>query len=258
MATGVLILCLGQTTRLSPFLTDLKKSYLACIHLGISTNTLDAEGKITNISDSFPLKFNEVSKAVGNFIGEIEQIPPMFSARRISGKRLYSLARSGKEIFREPRSVHIYNIDIRRYTPPFLEVNVDCSKGTYIRSLADDIGKILGCGGHLNLLRRTAIGNVELAHCIPQNQLEFISKKDDLSRHLVSPNSALSQMPSFLLTKKQIQPFTNGNSVSEIQIDGQIESGCLVRVLDECGSLVGIGRWSGENNLVQPIRVFRK
>lgn len=258
MATGVLVLCLGQATRLSPFLTDLGKSYRAEIHLGVSTDTLDAEGKVTDRSDHIPKDPEEIFRAVRIFVGEVEQIPPMFSARKVSGKRLYRLARSGQEVEREARRVHIYRIDIQGYVPPILEVEVHCSKGTYIRSLADDIGKELGCGGHLAGLRRTAVGNIELSHCIGLERLESISTKEDLEGHLILPNRALSQMPGLCLTSLQVRRFVHGNAVSDVRTERQLEPGGLVRALDACGSLLGIGRWAGEGAALQPVRVFRQ
>ncbi len=251
IATGVLVLCLGQSTRLSSFLTDQDKQYRARVRLGVCTDTLDADGVVTDRSDRLPSNREAVDRAVGAFVGEIEQIPPMFSARKVSGKRLYRLARAGQEVPRQPRRVCIYRIDIERFDPPILDLAVCCSKGCYIRVLADDIGRELGCGGHIAALRRTAVGRIGLAHCVTVEALEA----GGLGERLMDPNHALEHMPGLLLDSGQVRRFVHGTPVANIQEQG-IESGDLVRALGPDGAFLGIGRWTAGEAVLKPVRVL--
>ena len=256
LATGVLILCLGWATRLSPFLSDLEKRYRARIHLGVCTDTLDAEGQITARSDQIPRDLESVSAAVEKFAGEIEQVPPMFSARKVSGKRLYRLARDGQEVPRQARKVHVHRIDIERFVPPMLDISVVCSKGTYIRVLADDIGRVLGCGGHIAALRRTAVGCIDLGHCMTMEHLSPLHSESGIEGQLIDPNRALGHMPGLRLDPTQLRRFSHGNPVAGIQAGEEGESGGLVRALDLKGIFCGIGRWISDGAVLQPVRVF--
>ena len=257
IATGVLVLCLGQSTRLSSFLTDQDKRYRARIRLGISTDTLDAAGAVIARSDQVPADQGVVFQVVRRFVGEIEQIPPMFSARIVAGKRLYQLARAGQEVAREARRVRIYGIDIERFVPPLLDLTVSCSKGCYIRALADDIGRKLGCGGHLVALRRTAVGKIGLDHCIPLEDLQVLCAEGRIEEHLIDPNRALGHMPGLHLTSDQIRRFVHGTPVAGIR-EVEIQSSDLVRALDPKGSLLGIGRWTADGAVLKPVRVFQR
>jgi tRNA pseudouridine55 synthase len=256
IATGVLVLCLGWATRLSPFLSDLEKRYRARIHLGVCTDTLDAEGAITARSDRIPRDLESVSAVVQGFAGEIEQVPPMFSARKVSGKRLYQLARAGQEVHREARKVQVYRIEIECFDPPMLDVSVACSKGTYIRVLADDIGRELGCGGHIAALRRTAVGCIDLERCTVMEHLQSLQSEGEIEGQLVDPNCALGHMPGLRLDSAQLQRFSHGNPVIGIQAGEEAESECLVRALDLEGTFRGIGRWLADGAVLQPVRVF--
>jgi len=159
LAEGLLIVGIGRpaTKRLSFFL-NLDKEYIAKIRLGAISDTYDAEGKITEIENVSPPSLQKVKKVISKFIGEIDQIPPLFSAKKIRGKKLYELAREGKKIKVEPKKVKIFNIEILDYKFPYLTIKVNCSSGTYIRSLAHDIGQKLGCGGYVEELSREKIG----------------------------------------------------------------------------------------------------
>ena len=256
LATGVLVLCLGRATRLSPFLMDLEKCYRACIRLGISTDTLDAEGAVTAQSDRIPEDLDAISAVVRKFVGEIEQVPPMFSARKVAGKRLYQMARAGREVPRQARTVRIHRIDIERFAPPMLDISVTCSRGTYIRALADDIGRQLGCGGHIAALRRTDVGRIGLTRCIEVERLPSLLSEGQVEAHMVDPNSALTHMPGLRLDATQLRGFSNGNPVAGIQIAEGRKPGDLVRALDSKGSFWGIGRWTEDGAALQPVRVF--
>lgn len=180
-ATGVMVMLIGSeyTKKSDQFLTN-DKQYAATLHLGVTTDTYDIDGQITSTNDTIPT-LQEVEAAIEAFQGEILQVPPMFSAKKIGGKKLYDLARKGIEIERPPVKVKLA-IQLIRYEYPKVEILVDCSKGTYIRSLAFDIGKALGTGAHLSALTRTKSGAFSLEECIPESHLTNLAY--DISPHL--------------------------------------------------------------------------
>ncbi len=248
MATGVLLLCLGAYTRLSSYITDGDKQYHAVVRLGITTDSLDADGVITSRSRDIPTDYAQVQAAVAEFKGEIAQIPPMYSAIRMGGRRLYELARKGIEVERPARKVCLHKLDIAAYAPPLLHLRVHCSKGTYIRSLADDIGKWLGCGAHLSTLRRTAVGCVELGQCVAIYELE---RAECISDVLLNPHAVLSHLSSVCLTEAQQGRFLNGNPVTDMLLDVQD----IVKVQNSRGILLGLGHIV--EGVLKPIRVLQ-
>lgn len=158
LATGLLPLCFGEATKISAFLLDADKRYRLNCQLGVTTTTGDSEGEVLQTRDYAGIKRAQVESVIGDFIGEIEQIPPMYSALKHNGQRLYKLAREGKVVERKPRKVHIYDIQLHGFEHDTLDLEVTCSKGTYVRTLAEDIGEILGCGAHVTQLRRLSVG----------------------------------------------------------------------------------------------------
>ncbi|NDJ61826.1 MAG: tRNA pseudouridine(55) synthase TruB, partial [Chloroflexi bacterium] len=159
LATGVLVICLGAATRLSEYVMDTTKRYRAVVHLGVTTDTYDAEGEITAQRPSDHLSEADVRDALGAFVGALEQVPPMYSAIKQGGRKLYDLARAGEVVERPPRPVHIHALEVVAWQPPQVTLDVTCSPGTYIRSLAYDLGAALGVGAHLAGLMRTASGS---------------------------------------------------------------------------------------------------
>lgn len=166
LATGLLIVCAGKATKTIDHFQNMPKTYQAVVRLGATTKTDDAEAEEEHLREYSSLRSDDIEQTVRSFIGDIEQIPPMFSAIKKGGVPLYKLARKGKEIEREPRRVRIESITITRTELPFLHLDIVCSKGTYIRSLARDIGERLGCGGYLSSLRRTAIGLMSVGDAV--------------------------------------------------------------------------------------------
>jgi tRNA pseudouridine55 synthase len=158
LATGLLPLCLGYTTKFSGFLLDADKRYRVRIRLGVTTTTADAEGEVVAEQPTDAVTEARLRQVLGHFVGEIEQLPPMYSAVKHQGQRLYKLAREGKEVERTPRRISIHALDLIAYELPDIELDVHCSKGTYVRTLAEDIGNALGCGGHVSALRRSGVG----------------------------------------------------------------------------------------------------
>lgn len=171
LATGLMVMLIGRNyTRLSDQFLVKDKEYRAQVHLGISTDTYDAEGAVLSKSEHVPTK-EEVEKAIAKFQGKIEQVPPMFSAKKVNGKKLCDLARKGKEIDRKAVSIEVHT-EFLGYQYPFIELNIRCSKGTYIRSIANDLGIALGCGAYLSNLIRTRSGNFVLDGSVTENELK--------------------------------------------------------------------------------------
>lgn len=206
LATGVLPVCIGNATRAADMLTASEKEYRAVLLLGKRSDTLDIEGKITE-ENPVCVTEEDVRKAIGGFVGEIMQVPPMYSAIKKDGKKLYELAREGIETEREARPVTIYSIEINRIDLPRVEFTVACSKGTYIRSLCDDIGTALGCGGVMESLVRTKTAGFSLENSYTVEELENM---EDLSEAVLPTDSLFSDLPAIYLNEKQEKSIVNG------------------------------------------------
>ena len=197
MATGVLPLCFGEATKFSQYLLDANKTYWTRIRLGVSTETGDADGEVIAQEDATAITRTQVSDALESFVGEIEQIPSMYSALKHQGQPLYKLARQGIEIERAPRTVTIYSAELLQFAEAYIELRVHCSKGTYIRSLAEDLGSALGCGGHVSALRRLSAGPYAEAQA-PLEQVREIADSQEMDA-LLLPAAAVGSWPSVRL-----------------------------------------------------------
>lgn len=172
MATGLLPILLGDATKLTVYLQGLDKGYLATIRLGVATDTLDATGAVTRERPVPPLSVDDVRAVLERFVGEIEQVPPMYSALHVGGRRLHELARAGIAVERAPRRVRVHAFELIEWVPPRLRVRVTCGSGTYVRSLAADVGEALGCGGHVEALVRTRVGPLRLEDAVPSEVIQ--------------------------------------------------------------------------------------
>lgn len=222
-AVGVLPLCVGRATRLVQFIQATQKSYRAEITLGVETDTLDASGTTTSVTTDFSLPASKFADVLMSYQGEILQTPPMVSSVRVAGERLYKAARRGEVVERPPRPVHIYRLQIVRIWPEdalYLEFgsrilfDVDCSKGTYIRSLAADIGRDLGCGAHLSFLVRTATGPFHLAETRTFEELQEIIDKQGPEAALEPMETGVSHLPRFNLTKSEVKRIGHGQIIA--------------------------------------------
>jgi tRNA pseudouridine55 synthase len=207
LATGVLILCVGKATRLSEYVMHQTKAYLATVKLGITTTTYDAEGDIVDERDASAISSSDVESILPQFTGDIQQYPPMYSAIKQGGKKLYELAREGKTVERKPRSIHIGSLNVMNWHPPEFVLDVTCSSGTYIRSLAYDMGDVLGVGAHLSGLVRTSSGQFSLKNAIT---LEALQNSENPAMHLISPHTALTGYPTVVLNKDDIVEISHG------------------------------------------------
>lgn len=212
MATGVLVLLLGPATRLSRFILGENKRYHGVIRLGITTSTYDAEGEVT-ATRPVDLDLTTIYEALTGFMGEVLQVPPMHAAIRHQGKRLYQLAREGVIIEREPRAVTIHALKVLAWEMPDLTLDILCSSGTYIRSLAHDLGQVLGCGGHLTALRRIAVGHFDIQDSHTLNELEEMAGNDSFTTALLPAHAALGDMPIVRLTAEQEQAVRYGQAI---------------------------------------------
>lgn len=206
MATGVLPICIGNATKAADMLTLSDKGYTAVFKLGTRTDTLDIEGEVIEEKE-VNVTQEQIREVIESFKGEIFQTPPMYSAIKVDGKKLYELAREGKEIEREKRKVNIYNINIYEISIPYVKIEVSCSKGTYIRSLCDDIGTALGCGAVMTELRRTKTASFGIENAYTIEQLE---KEENLYGLLMPVDKLFSDLPEIRLNEKQEKSIING------------------------------------------------
>lgn len=226
-ATGLLPLCFGEATKFSADLLDADKTYQTVVHLGLRTNTGDTEGEVIERKD-VNVSVEQIQQVLTQFRGDILQVPPMYSALKRDGKALYEYAREGITLEREARPVTIHLLEFVSYQAPFLTLNVRCSKGTYIRVLGEDIGEALGCGAHLNALRRTQVGHLVLANTVTLDQL--IAMEEAQRLQLLAPVDALlSSFPEVILNAELARRFLQGQRIS-LDKEGLIHPQQLGRV----------------------------
>lgn len=260
-AEGVLPVCVGKATKLSDVIMDGRKSYRAMLRLGITTTTEDASGEVLETKE---VDFNEekIRRVTASFIGRLEQVPPMYSAVKVNGKKLYELAREGKEIERKSRTIEVYDIRIRRFLPPDqVEIDVDCSKGTYIRTLCADIGKALGCGGHMAKLLRTVTGTFSLENAIRLDELKALAEESRLEEVLLTMEDALTDFPVVKIAEKSTKLLYNGGKIHEryfTQKPASYKEDDIVAVYDHTDNLVGLYKIKKEENnfLMKPYKML--
>ncbi|HEX8949904.1 MAG TPA: tRNA pseudouridine(55) synthase TruB [Dissulfurispiraceae bacterium] len=242
LATGILLVCLNEATKITGFLSDLDKEYIMTAKFGESTDTYDSEGAVTGQTAGFSLTLDDVKKSIAKFIGEIEQIPPMHSAIKVSGTPLYKIARKGVEIERRPRKVVIGEIEVLGFDSPFLTLRVSCSKGTYIRSLCNDLGNDLGVGAHVTGLVRTRVGNFTIEDSAGIDELPHKTSA------LHSIDSTLGHLQEIVLDPEEYRRAQNGNPVARETppipplARGGVRGGAHVRLKSPGGRLFAIGK----------------
>lgn len=235
-ATGVLPLLLNTGTKLSKYLIEHDKEYEVTLELGIKTDTADIEGNVIKKEEVNWEKLNDIEETLNTFLGEQTQIPPIYSAIKVNGKKLYEYARSGQNINIEPRNIQIYKIELQKIDKQKNEINfrVHCSKGTYIRSLCEDIAQRLGTIGYMKELKRTKVGNFTISEAVKIEEIEN-NKEQIIKEKLISIEKFFESKESIKLNKKQLDKFLNG---VKIRIDKQ-ENIC--RIYNENNEFIGIG-----------------
>ena len=211
LADGVLVVCLGAATRLSDYVMRGRKTYRAEITLGATTDSYDSAGEVLSRTEASHITREDIDAALPQFLGAIEQLPPMYSAIKMGGTKLYELARQGKSIERKPRAITIHSIQILRWESPIVELEIVCGAGTYIRSLAHDLGAALGVGAYLSGLTRAASGSFTLADSVT---LESLLALDDWRPHIVTPYCALADYPRLTLAADDILRLRNGQFIA--------------------------------------------
>jgi tRNA pseudouridine55 synthase len=284
MATGVLVVCLGQATRVIDYLMDSPKAYRAEIVLGVATDTYDAEGRVTYRAPKVEVAREQVVRALSKFLGPIEQMPPMYSALKHKGKPLYELARQGIEVEREPRRVEIYRLEVTSWAPrkvshvsrtaqageglrtcetlhpPRLEIEVKCSRGTYVRSLAHDLGEVLGCGAHLGGLARLRSGRFTLEMAEPLSVVEEAFRLGYWPEIIHPLDEALLEVEAMVVDHETAQRIRQGQQVGGEKPDSTCPSAssghCLRRAYSLDGELIGLLEYDDRTGLWQPRKVF--
>ena len=253
-AEGVLPVALGRGTRLVELLTEKQKTYETVLHLGVVTDTQDMTGTVL---ETKPVNVTEeqVREAAASFVGDKLQIPPMYSALKVNGRKLYELAREGKTVERKPRPVTFYEIRILDMQLPKVRLRVTCSKGTYIRTLCHDIGEKLGCGGAMEELLRTRSGNFTLEESMTLSQVEEAVKDGTIEEKLVSIEDVLSGYPAVYATGEGDRLLQNGNPLTEALVEKSIREK-NVRMYRSSGKFTGIYGWDERKEKYVPVRMF--
>jgi tRNA pseudouridine55 synthase len=246
LATGMLPICFGAATKLSGYLLDAGKTYAVTAELGVATDTGDADGSVTARSAAPAPSLPQVHAALQSFVGESTQVPPMYSALKQQGRRLYDLARAGVVVERAPRSVRIHSMALDRYAWPELVFTVSCSKGTYVRSLVVDLAEVLGTLGHVTALRRLAVGPFSAEHMVGFEALDGAAAEglEALDRLLRPMDSALGERPSVTLPAADERVLRDGGRIQARQLPGG-----LVRLYAQEGRFIGVGEISPEGEL---------
>ena len=257
MATGVIPICLGRATRLMEYMLDSSKEYIGEVRLGISTDSYDAEGEITGRSDPSGVEREDIEDVLNRFLGQIEQVPPMFSALKRKGKRLYELARQGIEVEREPRSMTVHSIRLADWNPPVATVHIECSRGFYMRSLAHDIGVQLGCGAHLESLTRLRTGRFRIADAVSIETAQRSFEEGSWSELLASLDSVLGDLRAIIVGETEQKSIQNGRPVPLSEDNRTLRSDEQFRAYSQEGDFLAIMRFDSSDKCWQPNKVFK-
>lgn len=259
MATGVLLVCVGSATRLISLLQQAPKTYVAQFRLGETSDTDDSTGEVEKVTGVQRPDRSELEDVLASFVGKIEQVPPTFSAVKVKGQRAYAKARRGEEVLLSAKSVEVYTIDLLEYSWPELTVVVHCGSGTYIRSIARDLGSQLGCGGLMSALERTAIGDFILKKAVSPDDLTA----DNLSEHMTDAIHIVSHLPKYRCSADDVALLKTGRMLSAVterietsqQMDSTEQSVALVS--HDGARLLAMGEFQGNRSQIQPRAVFK-
>jgi len=263
LATGVLPIFVGQATRVVEYMSEASKTYRAVIEIGKTTDTYDVTGTVINTGDFSLITLSMFEKTLDSFRGDIEQIPPMYSAVKYQGEPLYKLARKGITIERKPRIAHIYQATLKDWQPPLVTLDVECSKGTYIRSLAYDIGQMLGCGACLKELVRSKYGFMNVEDAVSLEEFEKAFKVGYWQNYLYPLDSVLSHWQAIIVSEEREKAVRNGNPLDTSDLIDEKRNrlndpvaGDRCRVYSMDGTFVSILKYDEEKNHWRPDKVF--
>ena len=263
-AEGVLICCINQATRLAGFLMHGTKRYVATLKLGQDTDTQDQTGSVVSTTDSVDYSRQTIQSVIESFGGDIEQLPPVYSALKHQGVPLYKLARSGKPVQKPARRVHVYEIDIKGIELPYVRFEVTCSAGTYIRTLGADIGKKLGCGGHLVALRRIESSGFRLDQAISLSELEELVGGRQLQQKMIPMKDALPDVPDFCVDDGLVEKIRHGQKISLLDLSGSniafsaLQKGQILKIVDREDDLIAILTYNATEEHLKYCCVFQK
>jgi len=257
MATGVLLVCLGRATRIVEYLMPGRKRYRAMVRLGVSTDSHDADGKVTATAP-LTVSRTDVEQALARFRGAIEQVPPMVSAVKHKGRPLYKLARQGITVQRQARPVEIDALTLTNWSPPHFSLDMTCSSGTYVRALARDLGQVLGCGAHLTALTRLASGDFILEQSITLEQFNEAIDARDWQRLVMPMDAGLQHMPACQLDEKDVRFVRSGRPLARTLIDVPVDKLCRVYAAqDNSAELIALLKFDDDAQVWRPHKVFR-
>ena len=251
LATGVLVLCLGNATRLTEYIQRMSKVYRTRLLLGARSDTDDADGAISPVTGAKAPDAANVRACLAEFVGAIEQIPPAYSATKVGGRRAYDLARRGQDVMLSPRIVHIYAIDVLDYAYPQLELQVHCGKGTYIRSLARDVGARLGCGALVETLRRTRVGPFTV-----EDALALDADAEKARTRLLPMAMAVAELPRVVPTERALQQLRRGQSVVVTEMPAATDKDGETAIFDDAGRLVAVAMFDSQRKTLRPAKVL--
>ena len=255
-AEGVLPVCIGRATKVCDILTDKDKVYEAVMLLGVETDTQDTSGEVLK---ELPVEVSEeaVKEAILSFVGEYAQVPPMYSALKVNGKKLYELAREGKTVERKARNVQIFSIEILEMDLPRVRMSVHCSKGTYIRTLCHDVGQKLGCGGCMDKLLRTKVGVFELADTLKLAEIDALAREGLVEDRIISVDELFEDYTKVWMKQEFDVVVHNGNRVKKRMFEEKLSSDTeRLRVYDSKGEFIGIYEYSEERSDFKPVKMF--
>ena len=255
-ATGVIAVCMGQATRMMEYLVDGAKTYRGVVELGIETDTYDVQGEVTRRTDASGVTVGDVEAALEEFRGVILQVPPMYSALKREGKRLYDLARAGVEVEREPRRVEVTDVSVVDWSPPLVEVSVECGRGFYMRSLAYDLGANLGCGAYLKSLVRVKNGPFDVADAASLEQAEASFDDGDWQRVVRAPDSIVDRMRALIVGKREELHLRQGRPLAPTLKVPPAPNNERRRVYATDGRFVGIVAFDAPARRWQPQRIL--
>ena len=256
-ATGVLPVCLGQATRLMQFLIDGDKEYLATIRLGITTDTYDGVGQILEERDPSSVTLESVTAALGSLRGTIQQTPPMYSALKRQGRRLHELARAGVQVELAPRTVRVIRLDVGQWNPPLVTLSIECGRGVYIRSLAHDLGQLLGCGAHLAQLRRMRTGPFHVDQSVPLESLKEALQDGSWDSFFYPPDHVVLHMDTVLLNAAEERQICNGQAVPLDPRTHYSQHMEARRAYSADGRFIALVRFNRTLRVWQPFKVFQ-
>lgn len=255
-ASGVLPICAGQATRVAEYLSESGKAYRATIIFGVVTDTYDSEGTITRTASTADLTRPTIEAMLPAMLGEQMQVPPRYSAIKLHGQPAYKRARAGEDVAMEARPVTIYRLDIIDWQHPALTLDIECSKGTYIRSLAYDLGEKTGCGAYLDALVRTRSGPFSLSDSITLEQLAQAAEQGTVDKLLYPADKALEQYPALVLNEETSARVRHGNAFHVEEEPDRVLEQKIVRVYDDKEQFVAVAEWDDERGVWQPVKVF--